>query len=151
MIIESKEYGRVNVDEKQILHFEKGLLGFENIKDYALLDASQPPFMWLQSIEVAHLAFILLDPTIFREDYDPKIADDELEELGLKDDNIEDRLVLSIITIPENHNDMTANLQGPIIINKEKCLGRQFISPDDRWTTKHHVMNELAGKRAATC
>ncbi len=151
MIIDSKAYGKVEVDEKQIFRFEQGILGFENIKDFALLDANQPPFMWLQSIEVAHLAFVVIDPTIFRDDYDPSISDEDYELLEIASENSDVKLVLSIITIPENQNDMTANLQGPIVINKEALLGKQFISPNEMWGTKHHVMDELAGKRAATC
>lgn len=149
MIIETKAYGKVAVDEKQVFHFENGLLGFEYIKDFALIDATQPPFMWLQSIEVSNLAFVVLDPTIFRGDYDPGISDEELESIGVAEDDV--LLILSIITIPENQNDMTANLQGPVILNKETLLGKQFIATDDRWCTRHRVMDELAGKRAATC
>ncbi|MGL1894156.1 MAG: flagellar assembly protein FliW [Spirochaetaceae bacterium] len=151
MIIDSKAYGKIAVDEKQVFHFEGGLLGFESIKDFALIDANQPPFMWLQSIEVAHLAFVVIDPTIFRDDYDPGISLEEFSIIDITAENSDQKLVLSIITIPENQNDMTANLQGPIIINKEALLGKQFISPDEKWGTRHHVMDELAGKRAATC
>jgi len=151
MIIESKAYGKIAVDEKQIFRFESGILGFESIKEFALIDAAQPPFMWLQSVEVAHLAFVVLDPTIFREDYDPNIDEDDLMKIGISSEDSDVKLVLSIITIPENQNDMTANLQGPVILNKEKLLGRQYISSDEKWGTRHHVMDELAGKRAATC
>lgn len=151
MIIESKAYGKVAVDEKQIFHFEGGVLGFESIKEFALIDAAQPPFMWLQSVEVAHLAFVVLDPSIFREDYDPGISDEDLKLIDIHQDNNDVKLILAIITIPENQNDMTANLQGPIILNKEALLGKQYISSDEKWGTRHHVMDELAGKRAATC
>lgn len=151
MIIDSKAYGKIGVDEKQIFHFKNGILGFENIKDFALLDAGQPPFMWLQSIEVSHLAFVVIDPTIFRKDYEAGISLEDLELIGITEDTLNKLLVLSIVTIPENQNDMTANLQGPIMLNKDKQLGNQYIAMDDRWGTRHHIMDELAGKRTATC
>ncbi len=151
MIIDSKAYGKIAIDEKQVFRFNHGILGFENIKEFALIDANQPPFMWLQSIDVAHLAFIVLDPTIFREDYDPGISIEDYKSIEITNENQEVKLTLAIITIPENQNDMTANLQGPIVINKEALLGKQFISTDERWDTKHRVMEELAGKRATTC
>lgn len=151
MIIDSKAYGKVSVDEKQIFHFEGGVLGFENIKDFALMDAAQSPFMWLQSVTVAHLAFVVLDPTIFRGDYDPGISEADLSNIKITANNRDLKLILSIITIPEDQNNMTANLQGPIILNKEDLLGKQFISADEKWSTRHHVMDELAGKRVATC
>ena len=152
MVIDSKAYGKIDVDEKQIFHFDGGLLGFENIKKFALLDANQPPFMWLQSVDVAHLAFIVIDPTIFRKDYDPKLSKIDLLFLELDEMNQGDnQLTLAIVTIPENQNDMTANLQGPVILNKEALLGKQFISEDNRWGTRHHIMEELAGKRSSKC
>lgn len=151
MIIDSKAYGKIAVDEKQIFHFKNGILGFENVKDFALLDASQPPFMWLQSIEVSHLAFIVIDPTIFRPDYKTGVSLEDLGAIEITEETLNKLLVLSIVTIPENQNDMTANLQGPIILNKEGLLGKQYISPDDRWGTRHHIMNELAGKRTTAC
>ncbi|QEN05820.1 flagellar assembly protein FliW [Thiospirochaeta perfilievii] len=151
MIIDSKAYGKISVDDKQIFYFEDGLLGFESIKKFALIDASQPPFMWLQSVDVTHLAFIVLDPKIFRDDYDPGLEKEDLEKINIFEENSDVKLVLSIITIPENQNDMTANLQGPVVLNKESLLGKQFISNNDKWGTRHHVMDELAGKRAATC
>lgn len=151
MIIDSKAYGKIAIDEKQIFQFKDGILGFESIKEFALIDANQPPFMWLQSIEVAHLAFIVLDPKIFREDYDPMISFEDLKSINITEENKESSLVLTIITLPENQNDMTANLQGPVILNKEELLGKQFISTNEQWGTRHRVMDELAGKRAASC
>lgn len=151
MIIDSKAYGKIGVDEKQIFHFKNGILGFENIKDFALIDASQPPFMWLQSIEVSHLAFIVIDPTIFREDYKTGISLEDLKFIEITEETLSKLLVLSIVTIPENQNDMTANLQGPIVLNKDTLLGKQYIVADDKWGTRHHIMDELAGKRTTKC
>jgi flagellar assembly factor FliW len=151
MIINSKAHGTINVEKKQIFHFKEGILGFENVKDYALIDAGQPPFMWLQSIEVTNLAFIVLEPNIFRTDYDPNITEEDLKNINFSGEKDGDLLILTIVTIPENQNDMTANLQGPVILNKIELLGKQFISPDDRWTTRHKIMDELAGKRVVKC
>jgi flagellar assembly factor FliW len=39
---------------------------------------------------------------------------------------------------------MTANLQGPLIINPDTRMGKQAILTDDRWKTKHDIMAELA-------
>ena len=58
--IQTKAYGPLEVDERQILHFPEGLLGFEKFKDYALLDAAQKPFFYLQSMDISELAFVLI-------------------------------------------------------------------------------------------
>jgi flagellar assembly factor FliW len=55
----------------------------------------------------------------------------------------ESLLVFAIVTIPENPSLMTANLQGPIIINPEKKLGRQAISMNDRYHVRHRILDEM--------
>jgi flagellar assembly factor FliW len=149
--IDSKPFGKVQIDQRQKIHFPYGILGFEHLKEYALLDAAQEPFYWLQSLEVKEIAFVLLNPLIFQPDYNVELDDDELQELGVE--KPDDLLLFVIVTVPKDARKMTANLQGPVIIGREKKLGRQFISNDLRWKTKHLVIQEHgdAGKQSAVC
>src|SRR6056297_589756 len=120
MQVQTKAYGTIEVDERQKIEFPGGIFGFENLHSYVLIDALQRPFYWLQSLEVTEVAFVLIDPTIFRPDYDPGIPKEELQQIGIKND--EDILMFAIVTIPEEQSQMTANLQGPIVIGKENRL-----------------------------
>jgi flagellar assembly factor FliW len=136
----SKAFGLIDVDERQKVNFPSGLFGFESIKDYVLIDAERQPFYWLQSMEIEHIAFILINPFLFRPDYELDIDDDLVREIGIK--NPEDALIFSIVTIPPT-GPMTANLQGPLIINRDARIGKQGILTDPRWKTKHDIMQEL--------
>lgn len=151
MTIQSKAYGTVEIDERQKLHFPFGILGFENLREYALLDAAQQPFYWLQSLEVREIAFVLIDPTLFRQDFEVQVQGEDLAEIGL--DSIDDArsLVFAIVTIPDDQTRMTANLQGPIVINRETKEGRQFINIDPKWKTRHLILEELATEREKAC
>ena len=65
----------------------------------------------------------------------------DLEAVGAeKPDNL---LVFAIVTIPENTSNMTANLQGPVIINPDTNLGRQAISLSEKYTVRHNILVEL--------
>ena len=128
MRVNSKAFGIIEVDDRQELYFPYGLLGFENLKKYVLLDSSQPPFYWLQSLDVREIAFVLINPYLFRSDYKPKISGEDYSVVDLEKGDQENRLVFAIVTIPEKSEDMTANLQGPIIINKHNRQGMQCIS-----------------------
>jgi flagellar assembly factor FliW len=55
-------------------------------------------------------------------------------------------LFFAIVTIPEDHKKMSANLQGPVIINREKRIGKQFISTNPDWKTRHYILDELSDK-----
>jgi len=146
MKLETKPFGIINIDDKQKISFSKGIFGFENIKEYALLNASQWPFFWLQSIEVPDLAFVLIDPIIFRPDYEADVDSSDLAELNLKPDEKDKILIFAIVTVPSDPKKMTANLQGPIIINKELRIGRQLISLNKKWQVRHYIIDELSSK-----
>ncbi|MDR0453075.1 MAG: flagellar assembly protein FliW [Treponema sp.] len=149
MKVSTKPYGVIEVDERQRIEFPMGLFGFESYKDFAILDADRQPFYWLQSLEVQDLAFILVNPFLFRPDYELDIGDEELKDIGIS--SPDKALVFSIVTIPAAGGPMTANLQGPLIINREQRIGRQAVLTDSRWKTKHNIVEELAAARKASC
>jgi flagellar assembly factor FliW len=149
MRVETKPYGVVEVDERQKLFFPYGILGFEQLKHYFLLDARQQPFYWLQSADAVEVAFVLINPRIFKPEYTLEIPREELEEIGIE--NIDNALDFVIVTIPDDPSKMTANLQGPIIVNRKTRVGRQSISLNPKWMVRHIIMEELASAEQTRC
>ncbi|MFC1670955.1 flagellar assembly protein FliW, partial [Spirochaetota bacterium] len=49
----------------------------------------------------------------------------------------------TIVTIPENPKEMTANLQGPIIVNPHKRIGKQAISANEKYGVRHGILEEM--------
>jgi flagellar assembly factor FliW len=147
--VATKAYGLIDVDERQRISFPLGLLGFEPLKEYVLLDAERQPFYWLQSLEVEQLAFILVNPFLFRPDYELDIDDEDLQDIGLS--GPEKALIFSVVTIPPDGGPMTANLQGPLVINRDTRTGKQAVLTDPRWKTKHDILDELAAARQGPC
>jgi flagellar assembly factor FliW len=145
--VATKAYGLIEVDPRQQITFPQGLFGFESFKEYMLLDAERQPFYWLQSVDVEGIAFILINPFLFRPDYEVNINNEELADIDIL--SPEKALIFSIVTIPPDGGPMTANLQGPLIINRDTRVGKQAILTDPRWKTKHDVMAELASVRKA--
>jgi flagellar assembly factor FliW len=141
----TKAYGQIEVEEKQKITFPMGLYGFETLKDYVLLNAEQEPFYWLQSLDVEQVAFVLINPFIFKPDYEMNIDNEELLHIGITDPV--KALVFAIVTIPVDSSPMTANLQGPLVINRESRLGIQAVLSDSRWKTKHDILAELNAKQ----
>jgi flagellar assembly factor FliW len=140
--VETKAYGLIEVDESQRIKIPRGLFGFEKYKDYVLLDAEQQPFYWLQSVDEEHVAFVLVNPFLFRPDYEMNIDNDELLPIGITDPG--KAVIFSIVTIPADNGAMTANLQGPIVINRDNRQAVQAVLTDSRWKTKHDIIAELA-------
>ncbi len=145
MEIETKAMGRVSIVERQIIDIPNGFYGFEQFKKFALIDAPQKPFIWVQSTEKKDLAFLAIDPFLFREDYEIDIDDGLLGPLSIASPS--DVLVFALITVPTDGSPITANLQGPLIINRENNRAMQAILTDPRWKTKHDLVAETAVKR----
>jgi len=149
MLANTKAYGKIEIDEKQLITFPKGILGFDKLKEFVLLDAQQQPFYYLQSLEIQEICFILIDPFLFRPDYEPDIDDEELKEIGIEGQS--EAIVFAIVTVPQTGGPMTANLAGPLVVNRVSRLGRQAILQDSKWQTKHDIMDEIARSRKSTC
>jgi flagellar assembly factor FliW len=145
MKIQTKILGELDVDERQVIDIPDGLIGFKKFTKYALLDAPQKPYFFLQSTELAELCFILLDPFLFRPDYSVDAADEAMSALGVT--GPDDALVLSLVTVPPDGGPVTANLMGPLVIGRKNRRGAQVVLADPRWRTKHDVMAELAASR----
>lgn len=141
--INTKPFGEIEVDESQMITFPDGLFGFENYKNYFLLEAENSPFLWLQSADEPSLAFILIDPFLFKPDYELKISEEDYLSIEIKDKEKE-LLHFVIVTVPPDHPEkMTANLQGPIIININKKLGKQAISLKEDYTVRCPILEEM--------
>jgi flagellar assembly factor FliW len=147
--VATKAYGPIEVDERQRISFPLGLLGFEPLKEYVLLDAERQPFYWLQSLDVEQVAFIVINPFLFRPDYEMDIDDDDLRDIGLS--GPEKALIFAVVTLPPDGGPMTANLQGPLVINRDTRTGKQAVLTDPRWKTKHDILGELASARQGPC
>jgi len=141
MNIKTKALGTVEIEEEQIITLSEGFYGFNNYHRFALLDARQKPFIWIQSLDDTELAFIAIDPFIFRPDYELDIDDSLLHPLGIESPS--DVLVFALFSIPSDGSAITANLQGPLIINKKNKQAVQLVIGGEKWKTKHDIVAEM--------
>ena len=140
--LKTKPFGEIEIDERQIVDFPEGLLGFDYVKKFVVLDSREKsPFKWLQAYDEPGLAFVIIRPIDFMVEYDLVISSADLEDVGAKEPG--ELLVFAIVTIPSNDKDMTANLQGPVIINPKKRVGKQAISLSEKYRVKHRILDEI--------
>jgi flagellar assembly factor FliW len=108
-----------------VVRLPLGLLGFEQIKEFALLaDPAEKPFAWLRVADNNSLAFVVIDPFVVLPEYKPDIPQADVDFLGIKEPT--DALLLGIVTI-HSHNHATMNLKGPVVINRHSHVGKQVI------------------------
>jgi flagellar assembly factor FliW len=113
--------------DHSIITFPQGIFGFPELRSCELIfKEDELPFMWLQERVKGGLAFIVLDPIGSIPDYTVEIPDSDVEQLGINAP--EDVLILNIVTINKDvPQKITANLVGPIIVNRATREARQVI------------------------
>ena len=127
MKIITRDFGELEIDEKTIITFPEGIIGFEQTKRYALLspvgDGKYP--MWLQSVESAEPCFVVYDPTLVCPDYRFEISDEEQELLNM-DENTP-HIMLAVAIVPDDYRKTTINLRCPIVLNLRDNVAAQVI------------------------
>ncbi|MBM7559606.1 flagellar assembly protein FliW [Marinitoga litoralis] len=133
--------GDLEVDDNDIIYFEEGLPGFENLKKFIILTLKETyPIMWLVSLEDELVSFPIIEPKLVKIDYEVKIPQELGEKLGIKSED--EAAVFSIMTIPhDNPEDATINLKAPIIVSKTSNRGIQYIL--DNYDLKHSIKDEI--------
>src|SRR6266446_9578133 len=67
-----------------IIHFDEGLIGFSECKDFVLLEnESLAPFRLLQALEAPQVGFLVLDPTALVNNYYERVPARDWEALGV--------------------------------------------------------------------
>lgn len=137
MKIRTKYGGEIIIDQSHIIQFPAGIPGFEEEKEFVLMNMSHVgnvAFQALQSIQTPSLSFIVIDPYVFTNTYEFTLDDATIERIIIKD--IEDITVRLIVTVHTSFKESTLNLKAPIVINTREKKGKQFIIETNEYATK---------------
>ena len=123
-IIETR-LGRQIVALDKIIHFPRGLMGYEDQHEFTLLQIKpEASFLMLQSMTDPRLGLLVADPYCFLDDYQVRLNEAEQKILNIA--SREQVAVLVTVSIPRGRPEKTAlNLSGPILVNHEAKLGLQ--------------------------
>ncbi len=149
MKIETRIFGEVDIEEEKILTFDKGIIGFPDLRRFTLIHdievGANAGIRYLQSMDEPSFAMPVMNPLIVKPDYDPVVNDELLGGLGdLNENNI---LVLVTVTIPSDLTKMSVNLQGPIIINSDDRKAAQIIVDSSEYPVKFPVYEILKSRK----
>jgi len=111
-------------------YFAEGVFGFPTARYFALApylppDGSASPFLLLQAKE-ADLCFPLVSPDLLTPGYTVSLPAELLVKLDAE--STADVVALAIVTLRDQVEQITVNLQGPLLLNPRSRLGCQFIA-----------------------
>lgn len=139
MKITTDKFGEVEFEENAVIAFSDGMLGFPGSRRFLLLNAEDgSPFKWMQSVEDASLAFLIIDPAVFKPDYKAEPDMNTRDELSIESD--EDYVAFVIVVVNSDPRESTANLLGPIILNTKNQRAKQIVLNNSKYSTRHRLL-----------
>jgi flagellar assembly factor FliW len=148
MIVNTLRFGPLEVPEKKLITMERPILGFESLAQFCLIEVDEiAPFLWLQSIDDESVAFMVVNPLVFFPDYRIEVNPKEIAELKVS--QVESVETYVIVTIPDDSKDISANLQGPVLINTENNLAKQLVLVNSEYQVCHSLTEALEHAPAA--
>ena len=134
----------VEVNAAQRIQFPDGIIGFEQIKEYALIADPDGGVLWLHSTTDEQIAFPVIDPFLVWPDYDITLPDADAAALRLA--RPQDAQILAIVTPREDPSLITANLRAPIVINQAERMARQIILPEAAYAVRTPILSALTAR-----
>ena len=149
MKVETTRFGALEVDDGSLVNMTSGPFGFERLTRFCLIrHRPDTNFRWLQSIEDASLAFVVVDPADHFDTYEIEVTDAEAEALQIQSEK--DALALVVVTVSGDGKNVTANLAAPILLNAKTMTGMQVVLPDDGYDIRHELMDRTAKRSGST-
>lgn len=147
MLVKSTRFGEQEVEEAKVIRMPAGILGFPEANRFVLLTPPKPgPFLWLQSVDNPDLAFVVVDAKESTPGYSFGLTAEEFKSLELDRERSEG-IFLLVVTLARNPQEITVNLQGPIVLNPERMIARQIVLDGGKYSTRHPLFAN-AGKEA---
>ena len=143
--LQTKYFGEVEYEEKDLVRFPAGIIGFEEEQAFLLLpfEGGGGGMLCLQSVRTPALAFVVLDPFSLMPDYAPELEPAELRQFGVAEVGDLGFYVLCAVKNPVSAS--TVNL----VVHPETREARQVIM--ERYEMRHPLAEFSRGEGDAPC
>lgn len=132
--------------EQIVIHFKEGIYGFEDIKNFVLLQEDENKVIWsLQAADSPYPSLIVVDPFLVLNDYRPNLAPEDLKAIGNpQEDNL---CFLAVAVIRKKLEDSVVNLKSPIVINAKLKIGKQIILDNSDYPVRYRLFQNPVHRR----
>ncbi len=135
MNIVTTRFGMIQATESELIRIPEGLIGFRSFTQFVHLpDSEVQGLSWLQSVTAPELAFGLVAPPLAVRDYRVELRPGDRAALELDDER--SALIYVILNRGEG-GGLTVNLQGPLVFNLARRLGRQLVLTSSRYAVRY--------------
>jgi flagellar assembly factor FliW len=140
--IVTTRFGLIQASETDLIRIPEGLVGFRQFTQFVQFpDPVAAGLWWLQSLTAPELAFGMVAPPLALSDYKVELRPGDRTALELDDER--SALVYVILNRGEG-GGLTVNLQGPLVINPVRRLGRQLVLTSSRYAVRYPLDSQPA-------
>lgn len=127
----------ITYEEEELICFEDGLFGFEAYKKYLPLpiDEDSDATLCIQSVEDSELSFIVMNPFMLMEEYNPVLSKKDMERVGAMEEESLSFYVICIIR--DTADESSVNLKSPIVVNTVTRKACQVILESEEYHFSH--------------
>lgn len=139
----TRDFGKIEIHESDIITFKQPVYGFEELTRYVFLsdDSISGHFAWMQSAEDRDICFILVEPQAVVSGYSPELPDNIKKMVG------EGELVFwLVVVIADQFKNSTVNLKSPIVVNTESKSAVQVIL-DEPFPIRYPLLPHREGEQ----
>jgi flagellar assembly factor FliW len=141
--VESSRFGLIEVPEDIVLTFEQGMIGFPELRRYAIIKQREDSvFMWLHSLDDGSLAFPVVLPWVFYWDYEVDLSDADMSAIGVS--RADEISIYCVVNVGADVRNATINLFSPIVVNNVGRHARQVINTIDGYSTRDRLFRDEA-------
>ncbi|RMG63067.1 MAG: hypothetical protein D6715_11685 [Calditrichaeota bacterium] len=137
MKIRTRQFGEIEFDEDKVIHFPKGIIGFEDCRRFLVVhDEDYEPFRWLIAVDRQEIGFPVLNPFLAVEDYAQELPNSLVERLFAADELMD---LFCVVTLKGEGGRVTINLKSPIVIDYQQKQGEQMVLPSESLPISHPI------------
>jgi flagellar assembly factor FliW len=147
MLVQTVNFGSLEIPENKVVTFNEGLPGFPQIHRFAVIELEAlNPFQYLQSLDEPPISLFIINPFLIDPGYEFRLTDSDMEDV--RSTNSAELTVYAVATIPEDPGGATINLMAPIVINDRDRRGKQVILHESRYSVKHPLLHGVRQEEA---
>lgn len=124
--LKTRQFGTLTIDKSIMLHFPKGILGFEVSRRYVVIDVEEShPFQWLLSLDEAEVGFPIISSVFVSPEY--TLTEEDWKISGVQPIPLGDLVTYFIVSLGHDLMDSTVNLKAPVVMDTRRKTGYQIV------------------------
>ena len=141
MKIMTRYFGEIEIEEKDIIRFPLGIIGFEEYKEYILIkfDPQDDTLFCLQALAEPSLGFVVISPYAVEPSYKAEIEDSDVSEIETDEKTLAE--LYAVVVVKEEFSESTVNMRCPIVVNTEKRLAKQVVLSGEVYSLRHPIVS----------